>query len=158
MHHKVKGGRTTRKSVCMPTNKYCTNVRSDCMVTVGGRRPTPYKAARRHDAQLVGVVRRWTHGRCACKSFKILVSNFTNVPQHLSKNTLVACAGPTSEHHVPMHIPLSTKPPTEAIATVNNNELRLTKRRSACVQSHVPQSQKRAINDARDWHETVQIG
>ena len=44
------------------------------------------------------------------------------------------------------------------IAAVGNDVLRLKKRRFACVQSHVAQSQKKAINDARDWHETVQIG
>ena len=36
-------------------------------------------------------------------------------------------------------------------------ELRQNKRRSACVNSHVAQSKKKAIDDAKYWSLTVQI-
>ena len=65
MHHRVRGGRTIRKSVCMPTDSDCTNARGVCMGMIGGCRPTPHKAAHRHDAPSFGFMRQWTHARSA---------------------------------------------------------------------------------------------
>ena len=90
--------------------------------------------------------------------FTILLSNFTRAPQQLPKHTLIAWAAPAPDYHVPLDMPLSTNVPDEAIATIRNDELRLTKRRSACIESHATQSKKKATDDDKDWHDTVQIG
>ena len=103
-------------------------------------------------------MREWTYGHRAGQPFTILVSNFTHAPQQLSKYAIVAWADQAPEYYVPLDIPWSTRTSTEVITAVGNEELRLTQNRSACVQSHLARSQKKAIDDARDWRETVQVG
>ena len=90
--------------------------------------------------------------------FTILVSNFTNAPRKLPKHMTIAWAEPPPDYYVPLADTACTEAPVETVAAVQRDELRLSKRRSACVQSHVTQSHKKAITEARDWHETVQIG
>ena len=87
----------------------------------------------------------------------ILLRNFTNAPRTLPKHMTIVWAEHPLDYYVPLVDTVHTEAPIETEAPVQRDELRLRKRRSACVQSHITQSQKKATNEARDWNETVQI-
>ena len=70
----------------------------------------------------------------------------------------IAWAHPLPEFYVPVAQSERTETAVETITMVQNDELGLTKKQSACIQSHVVQSVKKAADDANDWHDTVQIG
>ena len=66
--------------------------------------------------------------------------------------------GPPPEYYVPVDSRPTPHDEGEAIAAVRQDDLRLSKRISACIQSHISQAEKKTASDAKDWNETVQIG
>ena len=69
--------------------------------------------------------------------FKILVSDLTNRLQELPKPGPIAWADPAPDHHISVDIPWSANVPVETISITKNDELQLSKRCSACIETHV---------------------
>ena len=90
--------------------------------------------------------------------FVISVSNFTRAPRRLPKHMTIALAGPPPDYYVTVHDRPISQEKGETITAVQQDKLRMSKRRSACVQSHIVQSEKKGALTEKDWHETVQIG
>ena len=88
----------------------------------------------------------------------VLVSNFTNALHKLLEHMKIAWTEPLPDYYVPLKDPVCTRSLTKPITAVQRDELRLNKRRFACMQFHFAQSQRSAVNDTKDWQETVQIG
>ena len=61
---------------------------------------------------------------------------------------------PTAYYYAPIVEIVCTEAPVDTVTTVHRNELRLSKPRSNYFQSQVAWSQKKAINDVKDLHET----
>ena len=81
--------------------------------------------------------------------FTILVINSTNVPRRLPKHMTIAWVEPPQGYYAPLVETVRTEAPVDIVAAVQLGGLRLSERRSACVQSHVTRSQKKAISEAR---------
>ena len=95
----------------------------------------------------------YTNGRMEVipdQSFTILVRNFTNAQCRLPKHMEMAWAEPPPDNYIPLVDAISIEAQVDTVATVKRDKLRLSKRRSTCVQSRVTQSQKKAINDVDD--------
>ena len=88
------------------------------------------------------------------QSLTKLVSNFMKMSRRLPKHVKIARAEPQPENYVLLAETVRTEAPVDTVVAVQR-ELRLTKRQSACVLPYVTQPQKKAINEARDLHETV---
>ena len=70
--------------------------------------------------------------------FTILVGSFTNKKQQLPMHELEAWSDLAFHHYIPLDVPLSANVPEEDISALKN-ELRLYKRRSAFMESHIVQ-------------------
>ena len=74
--------------------------------------------------------------------FTILVSNFTNSSRRLPKHMKIAWAEHSLHYYVLLAETVLTEAYADTVSTVQRDEPRLSKLRSACLQSHIAQSQR----------------
>ena len=75
--------------------------------------------------------------------FTMMMRNFTNAPHRLPKHMKIAWAEPPPDYYVPLLETVRTEATIDAVTTVQSDELRFSKRQSACLQSYVTQSQRK---------------